>query len=82
MRNKKYTVVLIYPDHVAETYGEEFYGAHVMAKTSEEALKLARAEVLAVNKLSSDENDDNYCAPTDFACVRCYRGHLVDFNPE
>ena len=79
---KKYTVILIYPDHVAENYGEEFYTAHVEAKTPKQALAKAREKALADNSLSSDPESDDYCNPVDFACVAMFEGHHDDVNPE
>ena len=79
---KKYTVILIYPDHVAENYGEEFYTAYVEAKTPKQALAEARAKALTDNSLSSDPESDNFCDAADFACVAMFEGHHDVINPE
>ena len=77
MKSKRYTVILIYPDTVADQYGEDFYWAHVSAADPASALVMARAEALDVSELTEDE-----CAPIDFACVACIEGWHYDQNPE
>ena len=77
MKSKRYTVILIYPDTVADQYGEDFYWAHVSAENPASALTKARAEVFYVNELTEDD-----CDPVAFACVACLEGWHYDQNPE
>ena len=79
---KKYTVILIYPDTVAEQYGEEFYIARVTTKTEKLALKRARR--LALATLVDDGYDalDLPCEADDFSCVAMFEGHHDNVNPE
>ena len=79
---KKYTVILIYPDHIAETYGGEFYWGRVEAHDPEEALARARRDVLAANGIASIEDDPDGCDPRDFACIACIGGWVDNENPE
>jgi hypothetical protein len=43
----KYSVLLLYPDYMAETYGEDTYFAHVTAVDPIEAVR--RAQIQALN---------------------------------
>lgn len=82
MPNKLYTVILIYPDHIATNYGEEFFTAYVGETTPQRAVRRARAKALAANELSSDPKSENYCNPKDFAVVAVFHGHHDNVNPE
>ena len=82
MDTKLYTVILIYPDHIASNYGEEFFTAHVVAGTPQRAVRRARQKALAANELSSDPKSENYCNPKDFAVVAVFPGHHDNVNPE
>lgn len=64
----EYTVVLIYPDYIADQYGKEFYIDYATANTPEEA-------IIEVQRLALCANDGSIDDPSDFALVACFRGH-------
>ncbi len=53
----KFTVLLLYPDYLAETFGHETYMTSVTADNVTQAKKLAQEEVAAENKV---ENPDDF----------------------
>ncbi len=53
----KYTVLLLYPDYMAETFGQETYMTTVTADNVTQAKRLAQEEVAAENKA---ENPDDF----------------------
>lgn len=69
---KKYTVILIYPDYLADNYGEEFYIAHVEAETTSRALALAQKYAF--------ESNGGANFPEDFALCAIFHGHLEDVS--
>lgn len=84
----KFTVILIYPDYIADQYGEEFYCAQVdtldidldsdsyaaldIRGQSKYALYLAQKEAWDAQKYDNDENRH----PEDFALVSMFEGHI------
>lgn len=64
----KFSVLLLYPDYLAETYGDETYFTHVKAPTVEAAIKKARAEATRANKGYVED-------PADFGCLLVIEGH-------
>lgn len=63
-----YTVVLLYPDYLADDFGTDIYTAHVAADTARQALEQAQKVAQHFNRLSVDD-------PDDFALVVMFRGH-------
>jgi hypothetical protein len=57
-RMKKFTVLLLRPDHVADGYGTDTYLAHVTAPTPGAAVTAARHEVARVDDLDDVRIDD------------------------
>jgi hypothetical protein len=51
----KYTVLLLYPDYVADTFGHETYLAHVEAEDTKEAIDLAQQEI--ANTIHAERQD-------------------------
>jgi hypothetical protein len=77
----KYTVILLYPDYLAENYGQEIYLAHVEADSPEDAIKNAQRE--AVDFAIPDENDESeiVLAMDDFLELFVAEGHVQDITP-
>jgi hypothetical protein len=69
---KPYSVLLLYPDYLASTYGEETYYDVTHATSPEEAL--ARVRTLA-RSLQGPQWAE--MAPTDFGCLAVFEGHHV-----
>lgn len=72
MKEHDYTVVLIYPDYVANQYGEEFYVTWTTAGTVERAVEQAQKEA------SEAQGYDVVARPYDFAAVSVFQGHHKD----
>lgn len=70
-----YTVILLYPDYLANQYGEEYYFAWVKARSPKRAPVLARKQV--ANNLG-----DRVQNPDDFLCVAVYAGHAPCLHTE
>lgn len=68
---KMFSVLLLYPDYIAENYGQETFYEAVEANTSSEA-------VLMLQKRLGDEHETN---PDDFLCLLCIEGQHLDINP-
>ena len=71
----KYSVLLLYPDHAAENYGEETYLAWVETTTPEDAILAAQLEAQEANNIICWEDVD------DFLPLLVVQGHIVDVNP-
>lgn len=78
---KKYTVILLYPDHIASDY-PEFYETTADACSAKDALHAARVQAVKANDGALDPESDDYINPYDFACVAVYEGDLNNLNPE
>ena len=74
----KYSVVLLYPDYLAENYPEETYLAWVLASTPREAAAAARKEV--VDAYIKEYGDDNPPDPIDFSVVFLCPGHIRNYS--
>lgn len=68
---KMFSVLLLYPDYIAENYGQETFYESIEANTSSEA-------VLALQKRLGEEHETN---PDDFLCLLCLKGQHDDINP-
>lgn len=71
-KKTQYSVLLLYPESVADFYGET-YLAHVVAQTPSDAVKLANEELVKHNALVIREP-----APT----LLVVRGHHEDLQEE
>ena len=69
---KPYSVLLLYPDYLASTYGEETYDDFTHATSPEEAL--AKVRTLATSLQGPQWAE---MAPTDFGCLAVTQGHHV-----
>ena len=65
---KKFTILLLYPSYVAETYGQETYQAWVEAASVEEAIEKAQVEASGGD------------SPQDFFVLAAYEGHHEDIK--
>jgi hypothetical protein len=70
-KNKKWTVVLMYPDYMADDWPYSLYSDHVLANSRDEAVSQTQALVHELNK-----NGDDYEAnsPDDFAPILALAG--------
>ncbi len=73
---KKYTVLLLYPDYLANQYGEETYLSWTESKGPEQAISLAQAEAFEESEYDPQSGD-----PSDFAVLICIEGHHGDLTP-
>lgn len=69
---KDYSVLLLYPDYLAASYGQETYLAHVTAPSAFEATELAKEQV-------TEDNEDG--DPDDFFVLLVCEGHIEDLKP-
>jgi len=63
---KEYTVILLYPDYIAENHGEETYITYASVKSKASAIKKARKEAARAN---SDR-----AFPSDFFVIGVIEG--------
>ena len=68
---KPYTVLLLRPDYVANTFGHDTFCVHTVAASTVAALTAARAAAC-----ETDEQD----VPEDYYCLFCTDGHVVDYQ--
>jgi hypothetical protein len=66
---------MLYPDYLAENYGEETYLAWVNAANPKEAVKLAQEEAT-----KAQENPDTVTDPADFVPLLVIKGHHDDLT--
>ena len=71
-----HTVLLLYPDYIADEFGKETYLAHVMAAHSAQAIEKAQQDALLANP-DWDDTD-----PEDFHVLLTVSGHLNDLTPD
>lgn len=55
---RSWTVLLLYPDYLAENYGEETYLTWVNATSAADAEKFAREEVVLTNNFDADDAEN------------------------
>ena len=68
-----YSILLLYPDSIAHSYGTDTYYASCRAKSVEEAIAKVREEACQEN------NDDD---PDSWAVLLCLKGDHNDITPE
>jgi hypothetical protein len=68
-KKKRYTVVLLYPDYMTDSYGTDIFTGWTKAENVEAAAK-------NVQKQASRSNDKS-APPEDFAVLLVYLGHLM-----
>lgn len=73
-----YTVILMYPDHDCESYGETWMGT-VQGANPTEAVQNARLECIEDNNW--DVDDPEAPDPDDYAVVAVIAGSHEDLNP-
>jgi len=73
---KPYTVLLLYPDYMSDSFGQETYLAHVEARDPESAVMEAQQRAVEAN---TDEEDDWIVEDAeDFYPLFVCEGHLGD----
>lgn len=80
-RHAPYTVLLLRPDYMADSFGSDTFMTHVVAEGAVEALRLAREEVIKCDHEDVAEFHE-YHDPTDYVCLLLIAGHHNDINPE
>jgi len=75
MKAKKFTVLLLRPDYMADGFGEDTYLAHVRAQNPETAIEQAQQEVAKL-----DDIDDAKAA--DYYPLITIKGLHEDLTPE
>lgn len=78
---KAYTVLLLRPDYMADSFGQDTYLTCVVARSPVGALESARAEVIELDHSDVAEFHE-YHDPTDYACLLLIEGEHRDINPE
>lgn len=73
-----FTIVMLYPDYIANQYGETFT-TFVEAEDMDAAIALAQQEAVEAQER---EGDDDPIDPEDFAPVFCCRGRCDNIFPE
>ena len=68
---RKWTVLLLRPDYIAATYGQDTYLAHVKASNAKGALYAAQEDA---RRADDTENRD------DYYCLLCVRGWHKDHS--
>ena len=71
---KRYTVVLLYPDHMTDDYGTDTYIAWVKAISPSNAV--LKAQEQAIRAQGEDVDPENPINPDDFEALVAYRGWL------
>lgn len=79
--SNSYTVLLLRPDYMADSFGQDTFMTSVEAKGPVEALELARAEVIDCDHEDVDEFH-KYHDPADYLCLLLIEGQHNDINPE
>ena len=64
-----YSVLLMYPDYLTATYGEDTYWAWTLAASPQEALANVRQEA------ARPEEGEEVARPEDFGCLAVLAGH-------
>jgi len=72
---KKYSVLLLRPDTVADIYGQDTYYAHVKALSVHSAIAAARRQVMKVDNYSEYKG-----YPTDYFVLLVTAGHSGDIQ--
>uniref|UniRef100_A0A6M3XLK9 Uncharacterized protein n=1 Tax=viral metagenome TaxID=1070528 RepID=A0A6M3XLK9_9ZZZZ len=70
-----YTVLLLYPDYIADEFGKETYLAHVMAQSAREAVTQAQENALVDNGRTNED-------PEDFHVLLTICGYWNDLTPD
>lgn len=71
-----YTVILLYPDYIANTYGHDTYMAEVLAENVDDAITEAWLEACSENVFDEEENPQE-----DWHVVAVIAGHHKDIKP-
>jgi hypothetical protein len=74
---KPYSVLMLYPDYLADQYGESTYFAQVAGTSVEAAMAAAQDEAWA----AQNPDEDDLGGPADFAVLICVAGHHNDLCP-
>jgi len=76
-KKKWYTVILLYPDYMADDYGADIYVEWAHAEDYEEAVSIVRAKAVAAQcdntKLGSCDTTD----PNDFRPIAVMLGRIL-----
>lgn len=73
----KYTVILLRPDYIADTFGQDTYMDHVEAPTPADAVDEARVRAVSID-YGADVTEPQ---PEDYLALAVFAGHLDDLTP-
>ncbi len=76
----EYTVLLLYPDYVADNYGQETYQAHVMALNEKDAVSKAQVECVQALEGDAEPGSSGIDSLDDLFVLALYEGHLADIK--
>lgn len=77
-----YSVLLLRPDNVADTFGHDTYLAHVDACSVPLAVEKAQMEAWVADNGGPDNVPDDAGDPDDYHVLFVCRGHQEDISPE
>ena len=82
---KDYTVILLYPDYLAENFGQDTWAGHVQAKNAKAAVAKARKKLIGPwkSKTAADVNGDLVDVssdPDDFFLIAVFEGRHNDLK--
>lgn len=75
---RKFTVLVLRPDYIADTFGQDTFLAHVEATAVPAAQELA--QVQAAHQDCSDEASRADANPEDYHILAVFDGHLSDLK--
>ena len=75
---KPYSVLLLYPDYIADEFGKETYLAWVEAESPEQAV----GEAQRMAWIDNNQGEDDCLHPDDFFPLITIQGHHGDLTPE
>lgn len=79
---KKYTVLLLRPDYIADDYGQDTYLAHVEAIDVLTAQETAQREAYQSDVPPDDDGYDESAYRPDYFVLAVFEGHLNDMKEE
>ncbi len=80
---KRYTVLLLRPDYIADDYGQDTYLAHVEAFDVLTAQETAQREAYQTDGFfDGDDEHDPVSACADYLVLAVFEGHLNDMKED
>jgi hypothetical protein len=73
---KKWTVLLLRPDYVANNYGQDTYSVRVSAKSPRKAVMQACLDAAAVDEVPGAQAGDYFC----LSCIEGWHREYADLD--